>query len=221
MLRGRGKVFSAGHDLKEQSSGKSFPDLVFPKAVPSIPPALPRAWYFRKPLVAGVHGFAGAYALAWLSCCDFIIASTGTRFSCEIFRLSGIAPEMGWLPLYQQLPMRALKKLFLLGGWMDAKEALAFHFVQRVVPEAQLEDETRRWARQAALIPTESFGNSKEGIHRTYELMGLAMAPAALKRWGPPPPAAGSSFSRLVEEKGLREALRDRDAKFEDDVSRV
>jgi enoyl-CoA hydratase/carnithine racemase len=222
ILRGAGKVFSAGHDLMEQSSGKSFPDIVYPRASPSVPPALPRAWYFRKPLIAGVHGFAGAYAVALVGCCDFAIAAEGTRFSLEIFRLSSTAPDIGWLPLYHQLPMRVIKKLFLMGGWMGAKEALQFQFVQRVVPEDQLVEETERWARQAALIPTVNFGRSKETIHRTYELMGLAAAPSVLSRWGPPPPPSnGPGFAEVVEEKGLKEALRQRDANFDDDVSRV
>jgi enoyl-CoA hydratase/carnithine racemase len=171
-------------------------------------------------LVAGVHGYVGAYAIALVGCCDFAIAAEGTRFSNEIFRLGSAAPELGWLPLYHQLPMRVVKKLFLVGGWMAAREALQFQFVQRVVPEERLEEETRRWARQCALIPTENFGRSKEIIHRTYELMGLGSAHAVLSRWGPPPPSS-SGFNEAVAERGLKEALRERDALFDDDVARV
>src|SRR5260221_866832 len=43
ILRGAGKVFSAGHDLMEQASGKGFPDIPYPPASPSVPPALPHA----------------------------------------------------------------------------------------------------------------------------------------------------------------------------------
>ncbi len=218
MLRGEGPVFSAGHDLKDQAV-KSFPDLLFPLASPSVAPALPRAWYFRKPLIAGVHGYVGPYALALLSFCDFIIAVEGTKFSCEVFRST--APEMPWLALYQQLPMRAIKKLFLLGGWLDADEALQFQLVQRVVPEDQVREETERWAKQAALVPTEIYGHSKETIHRTYEVMGLALAPTVLKRWGPPRPPNSSTFTRTMQEKGLKEAVRERDAKVDPDISRV
>jgi enoyl-CoA hydratase len=217
-LRGAGPIFSAGHDLKEQAI-KSFPDQLYPLASPSVAPALPRAWYFRKPLIAGVHGYVGPYALALLSCCDFVIAAEGTRFSCEVFRST--APEMPWLPLYEQLPLRVIKKLFLMGGWMDAEEALQFQLAQRVVPVEGLEDETLRWAKQAALIPSETFGHSKETIHRTYEIMGLGLAHTVLKRWGPPRPPTGSSFKQTLEEKGLKEAVRERDARFDEGISRV
>ena len=38
VLRGEGAIFSAGHDLKEQMGGQSFPALTFPFASPSISP---------------------------------------------------------------------------------------------------------------------------------------------------------------------------------------
>jgi enoyl-CoA hydratase/carnithine racemase len=117
--------------------------------------------------------------------------------------------------------MRAIKKLFLMGGWMDAREALHFHLAQRVVAENQLRQECERWAKQAALIPTAIYGHSKETIHRTYELMGLALAPTVLKRWGPPRPPSSATFNKTMKDKGLRAAVRERDAKFDEDVSRV
>lgn len=104
---------------------------------------------------------------------------------------------------------------------MDAEEALHFHLAQRVVPEDQLEAENERWARQAALIPTQAYGDSKETIHRTYELMGLGLAHTVLHRWGPPRPVEGGAFARTLEEKGLKEAVRERDARFDPGISRV
>jgi enoyl-CoA hydratase/carnithine racemase len=136
VLRGEGVLFSAGHDLKEQSAGKSFPALTFPHASPSVHPKFPRAWYFRKPLIGAVHNYVGPYAFALAGCCDFNIAAVGTKFSCEVFK--GTYPDIGWLPLYIQLPMRVIEKLWLMGGWMDAEQALQFQFVQRVVLEDQV-----------------------------------------------------------------------------------
>lgn len=77
------------------------------------------------------------------------------------------------------------------------------------------------WARQAALIPTQAYGHSKETIHRTYELMGLGLAHTVLHRWGPPRPVEGGAFARTLDEKGLKEAVRERDARFDPGISRV
>lgn len=38
VLRGEGAIFSAGHDLKEQMGGQSFPDLTFPSPPPRSHP---------------------------------------------------------------------------------------------------------------------------------------------------------------------------------------
>lgn len=180
VLRGEGKMFSSGHDLKEQLGGKPFHPRTFPHASPSIAPGLPRAWYFRKPLIGALHGYVGPYAIAIAACCDFNIAAQGTRFSCEVFR--GSYPYIDWLPLYLQLPMRVVEKLWLMAGWMDAEQALQFQFVQRVVPDDALLAEALRWATQAALIPSEAFARGKDKIRRSYEVMGLANLPSVLGR---------------------------------------
>jgi enoyl-CoA hydratase/carnithine racemase len=223
VLRGEGAIFSAGHDLKEQMAGKSFPALTFPFASPSISPRLPRAWYFRKPLIGAVHGYVGPYAIALVACCDFNIAAEHTRFSCEVFRSS--YPDVGWLPLYMQLPMRVIEKLWLMGGWMDAEQALAFQFVQRVLPQEDVTGEALRWARQAAQISPEAFAHSKEKIRRSIEVLGLSSLHTVLSQYGPPHDSRQDSgaapFGNVLQEQGLKEAVRLRDQKFDPDITRV
>jgi enoyl-CoA hydratase/carnithine racemase len=219
VLRGDGVLFSAGHDLNEQFAGKSFPELTFPEASPSIEPRLPRAWYFRKPLIGAAHNYAGPYAVAILGCCDFNIAAEHTRFSCEIFQ--GAYPDIGWLPLYLQLPMRVMEKLWLMGGWMDAEQALQFQFVQRVVPEDEVVEEAMRWARHASMISPSGFSFGKERIRRSIELLGLSSLPSVLTQYGPPRTPGRFDFAAAVTEHGMREAVRMRAEVFKPDISRV
>jgi enoyl-CoA hydratase/carnithine racemase len=218
MIRGAGKIFSAGHDLKEEYFGKKFSSVPDPDLVPSRAPHLPRAWYFRKPLIAGVHGYLGPAAVSLVACADFIIAAEGTRFSLEVFK--GAPPSYRWIMLYQQLPMRVIEKLFLLGGWMDAREAHQFQFVQRVVPVDKLEEETRRWARNCANVA--NFAPAKWNIRRVYELMGtswlLHLDPFIRKT---PEANQETPFAKALRERGMAAAVAERDAMFDDDVTRV
>ncbi len=224
LIRGAGRVFSAGHTLKEATdptyTGKTFPQEGFPVDSPSAGRIFQRAWYFRKPLICAVHRYVGPGGTTLVSCSDFNIAAEGTRFGFEIFRKQGVAPGFYWLPMYVQLPMRVMEKIFLMGGWMDAQEALQFQFVQRVVPEDQLVDEARRWAAQCALIPSDSFGHAKDQIRRSYELLGLSHLHAALSRYGPPRPDR-PSMEKIVNEQGIAAALRMRDEGIDEDISRI
>lgn len=219
VLRGAGLAFSAGHDLAEELAGNSFPAKTFPWARPSIGPALPRPWYFRKPLIGAVHGYVGPYAFALVACCDFNIAADNTRFGCEIFQ--GQYPDLAWLPLYLQLPFRVIEKLFLMGGWLDAEKALQFQFVQRVLPEDEVVAEALRWANQASMASPSEFAFSKERIRRSVELMGLSSLPSALTAYGPPHVPGGFDLGATIAEHGLKEALKIRDKFIDPEISRV
>jgi enoyl-CoA hydratase/carnithine racemase len=219
-VRGNGKIFSAGHDLKEEFFGKKFSSVPDPDLVPSRAPTFNRAWYFRKPLIAGVHGYLGPAAIGLVACADFVIAAEGTRFSLEVFK--GAPPTWRWLPLYLYFPPRVMEKLFLMGGWLDAAEAHQFQFVQRVVPLDQLEAETRRWAKNCANVPRERFQRGKWEIRRVYEIMGTSWF-LQLEPWLRKTPEGGeeSPFSKTLREQGMAAAVAERDSMFDDDVLRV
>jgi enoyl-CoA hydratase len=230
MLRGAGSNFTAGHDIRESAAARESVGVNADGSIArdrwgevSRPRTLPRAWYFRKPLIAGVHGFVGPYGVYLAACCDFIIAAEGTRFDLSMYRTSG-GGAPGWeaVTFYQQFPMRVVEKLCLFGGWLGADEALQFQFVQRVVALDEVERETKRWAEYAASLLTTGFSAGKEQIRRVYEIMGVAwmeaMQPRTLTEFRD---GDANPFWKLIREKGLKEATRLRDAQFDDDVARV
>lgn len=219
-VRGAGSVFSAGHDLNDvkataEAETKGMPH---PEVDPLGPPHLMRSWYFPKPLIAGVHGFVGPEAMKIIANFDFVLAAEGTRFSYEQARIATSAP--GGNPLVFLLPMRVWKKLLLMGGWFDADQALSFHFVQRVVAESDLQAELRRWAEHLAAGPLEDMRVAKMGIHRQYELMGLANMEMIQNR-ETERRAVSSWWDGVDEGAGLTQSLRERDAMADPGVSRV
>lgn len=218
-LRGNGVLFCAGHDLKEVAAG--YRSEGRPSGLPKhmTRPQMPRAWYFKKPLIAGVHGYVGPMGNHLIAGCDFVIAAEGTRFSFEQTRMGGGAA--GGTILNFQLPMRVVKKLWLMGGWFDTEKALAMDYVQRVVPLEDLEGETLRWAEEAAKIPAEQYTGAKEMIHRCYEirgLVGIAMIQNKVSGHGS---VKDRKFFEMVQEVGLKDALKWRDGQFDQSVARV
>lgn len=217
-LRGAGRLFSAGHDLKEVAEGyatEGVPSGLDPHKVPQ----LRSMWYFPKPIIAGVHEYVGPIAQDILAHCDFVIAAEETKFSFEQARMgSGV---IAWSPLVFQFPMRVYKKLMMMGGWYTAEQALKWDFVQRVVPRDQLDSVVRAWADEIALVTPQQTKAAKLGIHRQYELMGLvnmALVQNAISGHGGDD---DREFFRMVMDKGLREALRFRQTDSDDTITQV
>jgi enoyl-CoA hydratase/carnithine racemase len=219
---GEGKVFSAGHDLADvkgiaEARERGVPH---PEVDPLLPEVPMRSWYFPKPLIAGVHGYVGPEALKTIATFDFVLAAPGTRFSYEQARVRTSAP--GGNPLVFMLPMRVWKKLILMGGWFTAEQALDFHFVQRVVAEADLRDEVRAWAEHLATMPSADVQVAKQGIHRQYELMGMLNMEMLHNRLPPLPASDADQFwGQVGEGDGVRKALARRDAGIDPTVTRV
>jgi enoyl-CoA hydratase/carnithine racemase len=235
-LMGEGKVFCAGADLKE--GGGSFRDSegkwmgeqstsadstadeltpmrrgaerrLWPPEPMNVPYTLPNSWYFRKTLIAGVHGYVGELAMArFLATFDYIIAAEGTRFDMTQSRIGHQNQPVGLM--FFQFPMRVLKQLVQLGGWFYADKALALDYVQRVVPLVDLAGEVRKWAENAAEIPNNLTSAYKEGIHRMYEIAGLLSMTGVGNVVNGHQIGAGKGpeFYRALQEGGLSSALK-------------
>jgi enoyl-CoA hydratase/carnithine racemase len=240
-LQGKGPVFSAGADMTEfaetfegaaassvRPDGKVLqrPDrrhgaarrLWPPPAIHE--PALPTSWYFRKTLIAGVHGYVGPYAQRFLAPFDFVIAAEETRFSFEQARMGS---QNHPLAIYAyQLPMRVIKQLLLLGGWFDATTAAEMHLVQRVVALEQVPGEVEKWAQSAAGLTVEMIASYKEGIHRMYELAGLSNILAVGNNVNAHEAGSrGHDFHGTLRDEGLGAALAVRRENVDESVTKV
>ena len=238
-LQGRGPVFSAGADMKEYAEtfvdGQSTPgsdgELKRPPPrsnasrrlwpLPAVDnPMLPRSWYFRKTLIAGVHGYVGPYAQRMLAPFDIMIAAEGTRFSWEQARMGS---QNHPLAIYAfQLPMRVLKQLLLLGGWFDAEKAAELNLVQRVVPADEVSDQVAKFAEVASTLKIETIAAYKEGIHRMYEIAGLnGMIGIGNNINAHIAGSRGGEFHGTLKETGMDDALKKRDAAVDSSVTKI
>ena len=91
-----------------------------------------------KPVIAAIDGVAVGMGAEFTSQCDVRIASTRARFAWN-FALRGLVPDTGagsWLLPRLVGHARALELLYS-GRFVEAEEALALGYVQRVVPPEQ------------------------------------------------------------------------------------
>jgi enoyl-CoA hydratase/carnithine racemase len=153
--------------------------------------------------------------------CDFLIASEDARWSYEGTRGGGTPPNGAYLILSFQLPMRVMNKLYMMGGWFTASDAIGWDFVQRVVPVDEVRSEARRWAAQAGKIPLQQYSAAKTSLRRVYEISGLSAAVGAQNMVSGHGSDSDLEFRQAVRDKGLRAAVRDRDSGFDQEVGRV
>ena len=156
LLRGNGRAFCSGRDI---SNAPTEDDLVLVQAVAKAIVGLP------KPVIAAVHGWTVGAGLEWALSADIVVASVSSRFrlpeaSIGVFVTGGLSAT---LPAYAGLA-RA-KALMLLGEEFSPTEAHAWGLVWRVLPNNELEFESRRLATQLAAIQPEVASRFKRVLN--------------------------------------------------------
>ncbi|WP_055590856.1 enoyl-CoA hydratase family protein [Peterkaempfera griseoplana] len=122
VLTHTGKVFCAGADLSEATSGD-------PTAGPRRLVRILRAVVeCPKPVVARADGHVRAGGLGLLGACDIAVAGPAATFAFTEVRL-GLAPAVISLPLRPRLDPRAASRYYLTGETFDAAEAVRIGLV--------------------------------------------------------------------------------------------
>jgi enoyl-CoA hydratase/carnithine racemase len=181
VVRGAGRSFSAGNDLKAIARGEVAPGAHFQAETIDLIAEL------AQPVIASVRGHCFTGALELVLACDLVVASDTARFADTHGRWS-MSPTWG---MSQRLPRRigalAARDLMLTGREVGAEEALAVGLVSRCVPDDELEGETEALARACLANSWHSLRSVKRLVRRSLETSltdGLAYE-RATSRAGP------------------------------------
>ncbi|MDP3896523.1 MAG: enoyl-CoA hydratase [Mesorhizobium sp.] len=164
VITGSDKAFAAGADIREMQS-KTYIEVYLGDFFAGWD-AMTR---IRKPIIAAVSGYAlgGGCELAMM--CDFIIAADSAKFGQPEITL-GIMPGMGGSQrLTRFVGKSKAMDMCLTGRMMDAAEAERSGLVSRVVPAADLLDETFKAAAKIAAFSLPAVMMTKEAVNRSYE----------------------------------------------------
>ena len=122
------------------------------------------------PIVAGVHGLALAGGLELTMVCDLVIVDAETRLGDQHANFALVAGGGGSQRLPRLIGARRAKELMLLGGWLDAQQALAWGLVNRVVPAGTVVAATLALARELADKSTAASRTAKFLIDRGLDV---------------------------------------------------
>ncbi len=142
ILKGAGRAFCAGIDVSD-FSGKSameYRDWVECMVTPLI--TISR---MSKPVIAQVHGVAAANGAGLVAAADLAVVSENARIGLTAINvgLNCIGPV---IPVTRSVGRKRALELLFYGDLITAQEALSMGLVNRVIPEADLDVETRNWA---------------------------------------------------------------------------
>jgi len=165
VLRGAGRAFCSGDDLKEfdQQSGD---ETIARRYIEDLQEVTRRIVHGDKIVIGAVHGWAAGGGFEWAIDCDLLLMAEGTR--CFF-------PETGWgmmvtggvtALLPRIVGAQRARALILLGEKIDAREALAMGLAWRVVPEDTLFDEAQALAERIAALPVRAARDVKRILDR-------------------------------------------------------
>src|ERR1700722_4007557 len=212
VIRANGRSFSAGFDIghspdRGKEGGAADPNVWDATLHRSLDFGL-APWSARKPVIASVQGhvLGGACELAMM--CYLTIAADDARFGEPEVRFSHVGPVMA-MPWF--VGLKRARELLFFGDTIDAKTALDFGMINRVVPAAELRAATLRYAKRLALVSPETLRWGKRAINRGAE---IAAGVDALVSLYATQTEVGREFSQRVKEGGLKAALDWRRGQF-------
>lgn len=133
VLRGAGRSFSAGNDIKAIQAGDRAPSATFQAETLDFIEALP------QPVIAQVQGHCYTGALELMLACDLAVAGESARFADTHGRWS-MTPTWG---MSQRLPRRIgalrAKELMFTGQPITGARAAEIGLVNACVPDGELE----------------------------------------------------------------------------------
>lgn len=159
------RFFSAGWDLNAAAEGEEIESDYGPGGFAG----LTELHDLNKPVIAAVNGMAvgGGFELALA--CDLIVAADHARFFLpEIF--VGVLADAASFRLPKRLPYHIAMEMLLTGRRMGAEEAKQWGLVNAVVPQAELMDKAREYAKTIIQAAPLSIAAVKEVTRATNTL---------------------------------------------------
>jgi enoyl-CoA hydratase/3-hydroxypropionyl-coenzyme A dehydratase len=180
IVRGEGRAFSAGADLRDPSiamaapqSGRSWSErresgqlgLRMADAVEQM----------RAATIAQLHGYVIGGGIVLAAACDLRVAAEDAVFSIPEVDL-GIPLAWGGIPrLVREIGPARTKELVMTCRRFTPREAEAAGFVNRVVPAADLAREAERLAEDVASKPVVPVIITKEHVNAVTRAMGAGL----------------------------------------------
>jgi 2-(1,2-epoxy-1,2-dihydrophenyl)acetyl-CoA isomerase len=168
VLTGAGRGFCAGGDVKAMAEGTEAGVGGLEERAQSLRSRMEVSRWLHempKPTIAMVKGPAAGAGLSLALACDMRVAGDSARFGTAFARVGYSGDFGGSYFLTQLVGTAKARELYYTADLLDAAQALSLGLVNRVVPDARLEEETMALAGRIARGPRVALRYMKRNMN--------------------------------------------------------
>jgi 2-(1,2-epoxy-1,2-dihydrophenyl)acetyl-CoA isomerase len=168
VLTGAGRGFCAGGDVKAMAEGTELGGQTMEEKAQALRSRMEVSRWLHelpKPTIAMMRGPAAGAGLSLAMACDMRIASDTVRLGTAFARVGYSGDFGGSYYLTQLVGTAKARELYFTADLLDAQQALGLGLVNRVVPDARLEEETMALASRLARGPRVAYRYMKRNMN--------------------------------------------------------
>jgi enoyl-CoA hydratase len=217
VVRGDGRAFCSGYDLKEfAEKGVGTQRVVWDpmrdyNVMKQNTEDFMSLFRSLKPTICKVQGYAVAGGTDIALCCDLVIMADDAEIGYMPSRVWGCPTTAMWV---YRLGVEKTKRMLFTGDTIDGRQAAQWGLVLESVPANELDGRVEELADRIVGVPTNQLAMHKLMINQVYDNMGLegtqilATLFDGIARHSP----EGRWFQTFASEHGFHEAVKWRDS---------
>ena len=172
ILSSSGKVFSAGHNLKEIKSHREDKDQglqFFTTLINSCSDLMIKIINNSKPIIAEVSGIATAAGCQLVASCDLAYASENSKFATPGVNI-GLFCSTPMVALSRVVKSKHSMEMLLTGDFIDANKAKNIGLINNYFSEDSLVDEIRQMANKIANKSSQTLKIGKKAFYNQAQM---------------------------------------------------
>ncbi len=172
VIASTGKVFSAGHDLKELTAHRGDDDrgrAFFEKTMRLCADLMLKITRLPKPVIAEIDGLATAAGCQLVASCDLAICTDKSAFCTPGVNI-GLFCSTPMVAVSRAAHRKQAMEMLLTGETIDASTAKDFGLVNRIVPQEYLSQVVQKYAAVIASKSPLTLKIGKEAFYRQLEM---------------------------------------------------
>ncbi|MET0787356.1 MAG: enoyl-CoA hydratase [Paenisporosarcina sp.] len=166
LIKGEGKAFSAGGDIKAMLDPDSPLDI---ETVMVDVSRLAKALYTLPIItIASVHGAAAGLGLSLVLGCDVIIAEENSKIAMNFIGIGLIPDGAGHFFLKERVGIPKAKQLIWSGKVLNGHEALSLGLIDEVTAEGKAYEQAENMAVKLLASPVKAMIATKQILHTQH-----------------------------------------------------